>query len=324
MVAMDETRGSRTALRWTIGHVASEGEDTVLLLCVQDPSVQPVAVTPQVLDGLMERSRQMCQETDKQVQCEGVFVEGDVREKIVSICADRDVDLLVLGSRRQLSSHRMLTGSRGNYCAVCAPCPVLVVRMAPEEEQLRLQCNRPRRIAVGLDRSEASGEACKWVLHHVCRAEDRLYLLHADREPSYAMQDRMLAADGKKANDSMMRPHFDALISLALQTKGAAFEVSTHVLEGDPRPLLVDFCERNHIDLLVVATRGTGSVRGVVLGNVSAYMVQYCPCTLLLYRQKEADVSLILLAPWLAYFHFRFCCDQAFSLSLYCVSNYGS
>ncbi|GJP80070.1 hypothetical protein CLOP_g10304 [Closterium sp. NIES-67] len=163
--------------------------------------------------------------------------------------------------------------------------------MAPEEEQLRLQCNRPRRIAVGLDRSEASGEACKWVLHHVCRAEDRLYLLHADREPSYAMQDRMLAADGKKANDSMMRPHFDALISLALQTKGAAFEVSTHVLEGDPRPLLVDFCERNHIDLLVVATRGTGSVRGVVLGNVSAYMVQYCPCTLLLYRQKTKLMS---------------------------------
>ncbi|CAI5487544.1 unnamed protein product [Closterium sp. Naga37s-1] len=63
---MDETRGSRTALRWTIGHVASEGEDTVVLLCVQDPSVQPVAVTPQLLDSLMERSRQMCQETDKQ------------------------------------------------------------------------------------------------------------------------------------------------------------------------------------------------------------------------------------------------------------------
>lgn len=293
MVAMDETRGSRTALRWAIAHTAREGEDAVVVLCVQDPNVQPVSVTPDLLDLLMERALQMCTEMNKEVFLEPVFLDGEVRESIVSACVSRDVDLLVLGSRRQLSSHRMLTGSRGNYCAMCAPCPVLVVRMAPEEETSRLNPHRPRRIAIGLDRSQASAHACKWVLQHICKGDDRLALVHADREPSYALADRMSAADGssKKPDDSSVRPHFDHLMSIALQTKGPSFEVSTHMLVGDPSPLLVDFCERMHVDMLVVATRGTGSIRGVVLGNVSAYMVQYCPCSLLLYRPKSRVIN---------------------------------
>jgi nucleotide-binding universal stress UspA family protein len=58
-------------------------------------------------------------------------------------------------------------------------------------------------------------------------------------------------------------------------------EVEIDAVVGDPAEVLVDLSR--HIDLLVCGSRGSGPVRGVLLGSVSRRIVRevHCPVTVL-------------------------------------------
>ena len=51
-----------------------------------------------------------------------------------------------------------------------------------------------------------------------------------------------------------------------------------HVVHGDPFEKLMEIAKEIHPDLIVMSTRGRGSVAHLVVGSVTEKMVRHAPC----------------------------------------------
>lgn len=60
--------------------------------------------------------------------------------------------------------------------------------------------------------------------------------------------------------------------------------VSTHLGYGVPTEVAISFCEQKKPDLLIMGSRGMGTLKGLVLGSVSTYLVSHAPCPVLVVK----------------------------------------
>ena len=65
------------------------------------------------------------------IECDGDIFEGDVADEIVSLADNRDVDLIVVGSRGYGALAGALLGSVSREVVQHAPVPVLVAKQRP-------------------------------------------------------------------------------------------------------------------------------------------------------------------------------------------------
>ncbi len=72
----------------------------------------------------------------------------------------------------------------------------------------------------------------------------------------------------------------------ALVTRGRAIGVTVSFLiwTGDPGESIVSAAEAESVDLVVVGTRGRGSIGRLLLGSVSDHVVRSAPCPVLVVR----------------------------------------
>jgi nucleotide-binding universal stress UspA family protein len=61
-------------------------------------------------------------------------------------------------------------------------------------------------------------------------------------------------------------------------------EVHQELLEGPPAEAILRVAEARNADLVVMGTRGLGSLRGLLLGSASSKVVQHAHCAVLLAR----------------------------------------
>ena len=61
-------------------------------------------------------------------------------------------------------------------------------------------------------------------------------------------------------------------------------KVITQVLEGDTATRLIEAAEVNKSDVIVLGSRGLGSLAGLLLGSVSQKVVSHAPCPVLIVR----------------------------------------
>jgi nucleotide-binding universal stress UspA family protein len=75
-----------------------------------------------------------CEEFDG-LKVEEVIVHGDAAAEIVSVAAEREVDLIVVSSHGRTGLGRIIFGSTAEAVVRHAGCPVLVVKPPPQEEE---------------------------------------------------------------------------------------------------------------------------------------------------------------------------------------------
>ena len=75
----------------------------------------------------------------------------------------------------------------------------------------------------------------------------------------------------------------------ARQALRADFTVATQLAVGDPAVELESISE--HLDLLVVGSRGYGRIRRALLGSVSSYLVEHCHCPLIVVPRAAGDTN---------------------------------
>ncbi|GJP30083.1 hypothetical protein CLOM_g22298 [Closterium sp. NIES-68] len=152
IVAVDHSRDSLHAVDWAIeNHLRPS--DLVTMLHVQSPTEALTApgiyaalgdttMSEAAMDQLLVRTEErqiavnaelkrllLLRCSNAELQCEvRVVRDADPRERIVAEVADRDADVLILGSRGMGPVKRMLIGSVSDYCVNHAPCPVVVVK----------------------------------------------------------------------------------------------------------------------------------------------------------------------------------------------------
>ncbi len=145
--------------------------------------------------------------------------------------------------------------------------------------------DRMKTIVVGVDGSEGSGDALKWAA-----AEAKLrgcslqvvyswqYPLYVTSEPIYMPPpDKDLIIKGAKSTAEKL------VADAGVAEAGVTFTIETP--QGRPGPELVRLAA--DAEMLVVGSRGAGSVRELLLGSVSNYCAHHSPCPVVLVRPTE-------------------------------------
>ena len=75
-----------------------------------------------------------------------------------------------------------------------------------------------------------------------------------------------------------------AVLADALRMIPAGVTALTHDEPGEPRIVIIEFAEHNGCDLIVVGSRGLGTVTGLLMGSVSGYVVHKAKCPVLVVK----------------------------------------
>ena len=79
---------------------------------------------------------------------------------------------------------------------------------------------------------------------------------------------------------------FDAAVA-QLAGNGQDLEVTTKVLEGNPKDVIVEEAREWSADLIVLGSRGHGRLRRMVLGSVAQAVVANAPCSVQVVRDRH-------------------------------------
>ena len=193
---------------------------------------------------------------------------GSVAKALHELAERGEADLIVLGSTHRAGLGRVTPGSVAEHLLRGARCRLAI---APEGFALRDDHERLRVIAVGYDGSPEAQVALEEAaaLAGIEAASMRVIAVSAPAPPNLP---GLPAADpAVVAGDLQPRLH-DAVAELPSELR--ALPVNE---KGDPAAKLLERAEEG-VDLLVLGSRGFGSVLRLMLGSVSGRVIRGAPC----------------------------------------------
>ncbi|KAI3842054.1 hypothetical protein MKW92_018797 [Papaver armeniacum] len=88
-----------------------------------------------------------------------------------------------------------------------------------------------------------------------------------------------------QAIEAHQRRISDAIISHALEIcTEREVKHKTQVVEGDPKEVICDFADKQHVDLLVMGCRPFGPIKRMFLGSVSNYCTNNAQCPVIVVK----------------------------------------
>jgi nucleotide-binding universal stress UspA family protein len=149
------------------------------------------------------------------------------------------------------------------------------------------------RIVMGVDGSDSSLAAVRLVTSTTWPAGTTIRLVGAF-ELASARTDLAAPPSDRSADDDGQRTLFDSLRRLAEPLRRTGLDTETVVARGRAADVLLAEAEDLSADLIVVGSRGLGTAASVLLGSVSATLVDHAACPVLVARGPR--ISRILVA----------------------------
>src|SRR5690606_24587441 len=200
------------------------------------------------------------------VAVETVLLGGDPRAALID--ASREADLLVLGNHGMGRVRGLLVGSVALGVAGHAVCDVVVVRELPA---------RPRgEIVAGVDGSASSARVLRFAFAEAELRGAALRVVHAWSFPGRDPAD----GDECEVVGQALAGHRD---------NHPGVEVIEETVQGHPVDVLAEAAAG--AELLVVGSRGHGTIKGMVLGSVSQALLQRAPVPLAVVRTQAEGPS---------------------------------
>lgn len=211
---------------------------------------------------------------------ETVLAQGRAAETIVRQTARRRADLVVVGSRGLSDISGFLLGSVSRQIVAQSPCPVLIIKR-PLPESVR--------VALAVDDTKSARGAAEFLRTRLLGEETQLTVLSVIPPVATDIAARVLPPDQIERLQKPAREETQRLLARWRETflkDGCA--VSTEMLTGHPSQTLIAHFERTHPDLVVVGSRGLTGPERLQLGSVSAALVKYAPCSVLVVKGRRA------------------------------------
>ncbi|CAD5121928.1 DgyrCDS10395 [Dimorphilus gyrociliatus] len=145
-------------------------------------------------------------------------------------------------------------------------------------------------VVICVDASEQAADAFAWYVNHIHRAGNNIFLLHAPEIESLAMSSAgsMSFSPGvwqnlyQKENAASKQLEHD--YSQRLKEAGLPGKWVTVNHGGKPAEAIVKAAQEVEATLLVMGTRGMGTVRRTIFGSVSDYVLHHAHCPVAVYR----------------------------------------
>lgn len=74
------------------------------------------------------------------------------------------------------------------------------------------------------------------------------------------------------------------LTEIADSWKSEKFELEAKVISGEPVPVILDFCENNGVDTIIMGSHGHGALYHLLLGGVSEKVLHRASCPVMIIR----------------------------------------
>lgn len=207
-------------------------------------------------------------------------------DAILAYAAEVEADFIVMGTHGRRGLAHLLLGSVASEVVRRAPCPVMTVRPAPEEQRL----GAIERILVGVDFSPSGDAALAAARELAQRWTAALDLLHVVEE---TVMPALYAAGVTSllAVNPHIRPRCEAEMLRRLAATGAVpAGVTAHVREGRPAQELVTLARERSADLVIVGTARRRGVERLLLGSVVEKVIRLAPCPVLVVPAEEGGV----------------------------------
>jgi len=226
------------------------------------------------------------------IKVDADLVLGHPAEKIVETAKEMKPDLVVVGAKGLRATLGILLGGVAQQVVEYASCPVLVVR-APS-----LGLHRGPDVT---DSSMFGQRAVRYLGKFPLPEKTDVRLVHVlpplttpvIMEPYFGGRDAFIPyynpeeeSKTKVKQDKAGEALLERARNLLLK-KGV--ESTPVLLRGDAATEIIDYTDKEGIDLIVAGSRGLSSFQGWLMGSVSRKLVHYSNCSVLIVKQPEAN-----------------------------------
>lgn len=225
----------------------------------------PSNVQDELLGMIEQRAKHVIESAKALFSEENVKVEAetmgsnDPAESILEF--SKDFDLIVMGSRGENEKEPYALGSITKKVVRHTKCPTLIVKkVSPLANFL-----------VCLDGSENSIKALNYGVNLAEKLGARITLLNVQERRLYESSPRVAEEMGEK------------IISKAIESisvKGVKFD--KQLTFGVPSDVIADVAEKEDYDLIVLGSRGLGTVQRFLLGSISDDVTHKAKCSVLI------------------------------------------
>ena len=139
-----------------------------------------------------------------------------------------------------------------------------------------------KKVLVPFDGSEHSQRALKQAIYLAEHCQSQLALLYVVNPASKVSAFEQVSLSGcipDKIKESGL-----AILHTAVKQVPPGLDPQTFLEMGEPGDVIVDFCQENNHDLIVMGSRGRGALKQLLLGSVSSYVLYYAPCPVLIVK----------------------------------------
>ena len=261
---------SETAVRYAIALARAHEAELLLLYCTDS------------LDGKEELLESVMDLIDpSSTRCSILVAPADhVDEEIMMRAQVERVDLIVMRSRRR--PHRAaLLGSTAESVCRSAPCPVLVMHTDERDfvnTELKVDL---KRLLVAYDFSDHSELALKYALSLAQEHQAELHLLHVLPPRSVNQPEIAWYPTG---SDSAYHNAANRLQRVVPAEVHLWCDVKTAVSEGSAYREILNYAEKNEIDLISVGAHGAGFGMRALFGSNVDRVLRQAPCPVLVAR----------------------------------------
>jgi len=275
VVGVDGSPGSERALMWALDDAQVRRLDVEAVYAWNEPvSIYPAnlyadpAAHQAAGAKVLAHAVSVAGETGS-VELTSRLVQEDAASALLD--ASKDAELLVVGSRGRGGFTGLLLGSVSRTCLHLATVPIVVV---PPGSTV----GTTRRIVVGVDGSPSAREALSWALSEAAARDASLRVVNVYDLAPYAT----IGTISAPTDDEFALKTSRALLEEMTEDANDGVEVELLATSGAPARTLLDAARQ--ADLLVVGSRGLGTVRRLLVGSVSQQCVYHSSCPVAVVR----------------------------------------
>jgi len=285
LVGTDGTAASHAAVRWAAREAQRRGLPLRIVYAFDwqweaaryDAGTEHLDVARQLADAVVA-AREQALAVAPTVRVELDTLISNPAPGLLA-AAEEDVELLVVGSRGRGGFASLLLGSVSQRVATHAPCPVVVVRGRGDVTE--------GPIAVGVDDSPATDHVLATAFEAAASRDTGLAAIRAYLPPtSLWMADVPAVAVDLPQDDTAEHERLEELLAPWRQ-KYPKVPVKVTVSHDGPAAILADVS--HEAQLVVVGSRGHGTITGVLLGSVGAQLLHHADCPVLIDRSPAKE-----------------------------------
>lgn len=268
MVPVDFSDASKNAVNYGLSFALEFGSRLILA------HIAPFATAAyeKAKTDLLELIPPDCRE---RLTFEIIVKSGDVRSELLGIVEDKEVDLVVMGTRGRSYFERLLLGSVTERMLRMLHVPILTVSHLEREREIHKPVAVPlRRILYATDLADGSEEGLEFSIRLSRGLDAGLTVAHVVQSADAVVHGLETAAFLPDYTNEVRAQAEERLNRMVALVSDGSVPISTVLGEGVPYESIHHLAEQHKVDLIVINLRNKGRLERAVLGTTAERVIR--------------------------------------------------